>query len=450
MRIPSSLLVTLFCSTLASSLQAGNWPNWRGPNFNGTAAADEKNLPTKFSPTEGVSWAADLPGPAASTPVIWNDTVFVSSAVEADQKVYAHAIDRKTGKELWKFAVASSFRADDRSNFANPSPVTDGKQVIFFFGTGDLVAYDFAGKELWKRNLEKDHGRFAIQWTYGSSPLLYEGNLYIQVLQRNEAFVFGSKQKGEPDGKNDSYLLSIDPKTGKDQWKVIRPAEAQAESLESFTTPFPYTHNNRSEIVLSGGDCISGCDPKTGKELWRWGTWNPTKISHWRLVTSPVGGDGVLLACAPKGAPIYAVKAGGSGALKDTDLAWTSEDDQKNVSSDVATPAFYQGHFYVVNTDRKTISCVEAKTGKVIWSEEIPSPDVRLQKLEASPTIADGKLYVVDHRGTVVVVEASTTFKLLAINPMGNDKEQNVRSTIAVASGQLFIRCNGKLYCVGK
>ena len=444
-------LPLLFTSSLVLNSHGGNWPNWRGPNFNGTGAEDEKDLPVKFSPTEGVAWTADLPGPAASTPVVWGDSVFVTAAVESEKKLYAFCLDGKTGTVRWKHAVGEGYRLDDKSNLASPSPVTDGERVIFFFATGDLVAFDFSGKEIWKTNVQKDHGRFAIQWTYASSLMLADQRLYVQVLQRNESFEFAGVQKGEKDNPNDSYILALDPKTGKQIWKIIRPSDAVAESREAFTTPIPFTHAGRAELLITGGDAITGHDPATGTELWRWSTWNPQKIGHWRLVTSPVGGDGIVLACAPKREPIYAFKAGGKGVLGESDIAWISNDDErKEVSSDVCTPAFYKGRFFIVNGDRQSIACVEPATGKVLWDQRIEPPDVRLQKIESSPTVADGKLYVMDHRGTVIVVAAADTFELLGINQMGSDQEQEVRSTIALANGHLLIRSNGKLYCVGK
>lgn len=434
-----------------SPATAAPWPNWRGPNFNGSAAAGEKNLPVTFSPKEGVAWAADLPGAAASTPAIWGDSVFLSVAVEAEQTLYALCLEAKSGKVRWKHAVGSGFRSDDKSNFASPSPVTDGKLAIFFYGTGDLVAFDFTGKEVWKKNLMKEYGRFATQWTYSSSPMLADGRLYFQVLQRNEAFTFANVQKGEPEGKNESYLLALEPATGKELWRSVRPSEAVAESREAFSTPVPYTHQGRAELLVTGGDCISGCDPATGQELWRWGTWNPQKIGHWRLVVSPVAGDGIALACAPKRGPVIAMKLGGKGALDQSGIAWQTDDDaRKEISSDVSTPAYDQGRFYIVNSDRQSVACVEPKTGKVLWDQRLEGDSVRLQKFESSPTIADGKIYLMDHRGTVVVLQAGDTFKLLAVNAMGGDGQQFIRSSIAVAEGHLFIRTNQQLFCVGK
>src|SRR2546426_3783149 len=231
--------------------------------------------------------------------------------------------------------------------------------------------------------------------------------------------------------------------TGKELWRHVRPADAVQESLEAFTTPIPFTHDGRSEILIAGGDCITGHDPAAGRELWRWGTWNPDKIGHWRLVPSPVAGGGTVLACAPKGSPVYAVKAGGNGALKESDLGWISQD--REVSSDVSTPLFYKGHFFILNSDKRMLSCVDPATGKVIWTGNLESK----AKIEASPTGADDKIYAMNHRGDVFVVQAGNEFKLLHTISLGDEGDKDLRSGIAVSQGQLFIRTGGKLYCVG-
>ena len=422
--------------SLAAASHAANWGQWRGPEFNGSSP--EKNLPVKFSKTENVAWSLGMPGPSAATPAVWGDRVFVSSADLNAQSLMAICVDRKSGKILWQHKVAEGFRKDDRSNYASPSPATDGERVVFFYGNGDLVTYDFSGKELWRRNIQKDEGEFAFLWTFSSSPLLYQGKLYMQVLQRNTAV----QGRGKPEG-NESYLLALDPKSGKTLWRVVRPSEAVSESLEAFTTPVPYEFQGRKEILITGGDCITGHDPSTGKELWRWATWNPTRIGHWRLVPSPVAGGGIVLACAPKGAPIYAFKAGAKGALSETDIAWKGDPSQ-GITSDVPTPLFYDGDFFVLSDNKKMLSRVEPKTGKVKWSVETPGRS----KYESSPTGADGKIYFMNFKGEVVVADA-TKGQVLHTTAMGEPSDDMTRSSIAVASGQLFIRTNQKLFCVG-
>jgi len=446
MKYPSAS--AFFAIALAGTIHAENWPQFRGPNHDGSST--EKNLPEKFSKTENVKWAAELPGLSASVPAIWGDSVFLTAPIEAEQKFVGICLDAKTGKERWRKVLADGTRWDKASNLASPSPATDGKSVIFFFATGDLAAFDFSGKELWKRQIAKDHGNFATQWTYSSSPVLDGGKLFIQVLQRNAYFEFQGVKKGVEGSPNDSYLLCIDPATGKDVWKVIRPCNAEAETREAFSSPVFYTHNGKREMLITGGDCLTGHDPATGKELWRWGHWNDDQNKNLRLVPSPVAGDGVAIVCAPKNRPAFGLKLGGSGNLSDSDLAWTS--DPKTVTSDVSTPLYYQGHFYVLDSNRKSISCVEPKSGKVLWTGDTGSK----AKFEASPTGADGKIYMTNFWGEVYVVKADPAkFELLHTADMGNGSKAqgtdgSVRSSVAVANGSLFIRTQDRLYCIGK
>jgi len=446
-------LLTLLAVCTTPAL-AADWPHWRGPHFNGSTEAGP--LPATFSPTENVRWKASLPGPAGSSPIVVGDSVYLTAALEKEQQVVALCLDAKTGAVKWTAPIAEGFRSDDRSNFAGPSPTSDGQRVVFFAGTGDLASFSLGGQPEWKRNLQKDHGRFAFLWTFSTSPVLHDGRLYLQVLQRDSSFQAHGEQKGEPDQKNESYLLAIDPATGQDLWKVIRPASAVDESLEAFTTPIPATVGGRPELLIAGGDCLTGHNPATGEELWRWGTWNPSKIGHWRLVPSPVTDGQNVLACAPKGAPVYAVKSGLQGAHTDEQaLAWRShlsdEDmpskDYKDVSSDVSTPLFYQGHYYILNGEKQRLACVKPGTGEVLWHEDLGGRS----KIEASPTAADGKIFVMDHRGEVYVVKADPSkFQLLHRIEMMDRNTRDLRSTIAVAHDSLFIRTEDTLFCIGQ
>lgn len=444
----SCLAVVLL--TLVGSLpsHAANWPNWRGPTQDGSS--DETGLPEKFSKADA-KWSTAMPGLSASVPAVWGDKVFLTAPIEAQQQLVALCYDANTGKEVWRSVISEDkLQWDNKSNLASPSPTTDGKTVVFLFANAMAAGFDFSGKQLWKRDLGATHGAFGTQWTYGSSPLLDGGRLYVQVLQRNEAFEFQGFKKGSADKPHDSYILCLDPATGTDQWKVIRPSEAVSESLEGFSSPVVHTVDGKKQLLIVGGDCITGHDAITGTELWRWGTWNKEKIAHWRLVPSVCAGDGIALACAPKKNPVYAVKLGLSGKLSDSDLAWISE--PREASSDVSTPAFYQGKFYVLDSDRKTLSCIEPKTGKVVWTGDLGSK----AKFEASPTIADGKIYMINFWGDVYVAKAGgDKFELLSVNEMGDGSKPNgdaksCRSTIAVANGSLYIRTQDKLYCVGK
>ncbi len=442
--LPFTLLVA------TTALRAENWANWRGPLHNGSSP--EKNLPAAFSKTEGVKWAVEMPGASAATPVIWGDRVFATAADTKTGQQSALCLDRRTGALLWR-AEISAFTTDGQySNSCSPSPATDGKLVVFFFGTGDLVAFDVAGKKLWERNI----GPFAFQWTFSSSPLLHDGRLIMQVLQRDVAV----RGNGKPTG-NESFLLALDPATGKDLWRHVRPSDAVVESREAFSTPLPIQHNGRAELVVVGGDAITGHDPANGRELWRWGTWNPTKIGHWRLVPSPTFGAGLLLACGPKNAPVYAVKAGSNGTLTNKGLAWQShvqptEDaaeaaptkNERDLTADVPTPLFYEGKFYILNGTKKKLYCVNPADGSVVWSGDLAGKSV----LQASPTAADGKIYVMNFDADVFVIQAGgTEFKLLHktnLKDTGDDTRH--RSSVAISQGNLFVRTGTKLFCLGK
>jgi outer membrane protein assembly factor BamB len=432
--------------TMAGAGAAQDWPNWRGPSYNGSSPAAD--LPVEFSPTKNVKWAAEMPGPSAATPIIWKDSIFLSSTDLKAEQLVALCLDRRTGKVRWRQNVGSGYMPpgaynkimlEDRSNYASPSPVTDGKHVVFFYGNGDLVSFTTAGKKLWQRNLQKEFGDFAYQWTFSSSPQLYEGKLVMQILQRDQPAAGGRGRQGA-----ESFLLALDPATGKQVWRVLRHTGARMESREAYSTPIPVVHNGRKELIIAGGDIVTGHDPATGKELWRWGTYNPDhREVWWRLVPSPVVGGGVVMVCAPKRAPVYATKVGGKGDISNAGLVWKSEN-RSPVTSDVPTPLYYKGNFYVVSDVRKAISCVRPSDGKVLWSTPLPGT----QMVWGSPTGADGKVYLINLNGEVFVLNAADG-RILATNPMA-EGEREIRSTIAVAHGNLFIRTNSKLYCVGK
>ncbi|MFZ4763512.1 MAG: PQQ-binding-like beta-propeller repeat protein [Roseimicrobium sp.] len=434
---------------LSNFCHAADWPSFRGPHQDGSSP--EKGLPTKFSKTEGVKWAAPLPGLSASIPIVSGGKVFLTAPVEAQKQLVGLCYDAKTGKELWRKVIfEGGLQWDNKSNLASPSAAVDGQRVVFLFANALVACFDYEGRELWKRDIKETHGAFATQWTYGSSPVLDGGKLYIQVLQRNEVWDFQGVQKGTPGKDLSSYLLALDPATGQDLWKVVRPSEALSESLESFSTPIFIDYGGARQMLVTGGNCLTGHDAATGKELWRWGNWNPDQDKNMRLVPCAVAGDGVAVVCSPKNRPTFGVKLGLSGNLDDSALAWTS--DPKVVTSDVSTPAYADGSFYVLDSNRKILSRVEPKSGKVLWTGETGSKS----KFESSPTVADGKVYAINFWGDVYVMAAGgEKFELLSINEMGDGTKPNgdaksCRSSIAAADGCLFIRTQDKLYCVGK
>ncbi len=445
---PAAALFLLTTLSMSTAALAENWPNWRGPNQDGSST--ETGLPVKFSTTENVKWAAPIPGISASVPVVFGDHVFITAPIAEEKKLVGLCYDAKTGKEKWRATISEGeeIQWDDKSNLASPSAATDGDRVYFLFANAIAAAYDFNGKQVWKRDFKQTHGAFATQWTYGSSPTLDNNKLYIQVLQRNETFQFQGKfDKGTAGKDMGSYILALDPATGKDIWKQTRPSNAQIESLEAFSSPVFTTHKGKRLMLISGGDTLTIHDAETGKELSRLATWNLPGEGYnkfFRLVPSPVVGEDIALVCAPKNSPIFAMSLDSQGEVQPL---WQT--DPKVVTSDVPTPAFANGKFYVLDGGRRTVSCLD-KTGKVLWTGETGSK----AKFESSPTVADGKVYCTNFWGEVYVIDANADhFELLSVNEMGNGSKPNgnaasVRAAISVSGSSLFVRTQDTLYCV--
>ena len=429
--------IVLLTAVASSALRAENWPQWRGPNLNGSTS--ETGLPDNLDPKTAI-WTATMPGPGAGTPIVYGDHVFVNALDAKEKALLAVALDRKTGKVMWQKECGQGFRSSRNSDMTSPSAVTDGKTVIFYFGTGDLVCFDFEGNQKWARNIEESHGKFNMQWLYGSSPLLYKGKLYVQVLHRNVPVQrWDDPKQGE--SLADSYLLIIDPATGKDVHKVIRPTAAKAESQESYATPIPYEGNGRTEIIVIGGDAVTGHDPETGAELWRGTGWNPQFIGHWRLVPSVVIAKDLVIACAPKNGPVMAWKPGGSGDVTKTHLAWQTTE----TTSDVCVPLYYKDNLYVLNGDgNKSLSLLDAATGKIKWTQPIKSGPV----FRASPLGADGKIYCMNEEGETWVLSANEP-KILSQADLKSEGSR-ARASIVASQGNVFVRTGNKLYCFGK
>ncbi len=432
-RIPCLLFTSLWI--LSTPVQGENWPQWRGPDFNGSTS--EKNLSTNWSNTENVVWKAPLPGMSGATPAIWNDHVFVSSP-DAQKNLNLICLNRIDGKVRWQKQVAVGDKVIGRNNMASPSPVTDGKSVFILFGTGDLAAYDFSGKEMWTRNIGKDFGKFSIMWLYGSSPLLYKGKLYLQVLQR-EPIPSDYAHAIDDKPHRESYLLCIDPKTGKDLWRHIRKTDAKMESNEAYSTPTPFEGKNGTEILIVGGNCVTGHKADTGEEIWRCDGLNAKNGDWMRIVPSAVTGAGMIFACAPKKEPVFAIKSGGKGNITSSHIAWKFEE----YPSDCVTPLFYQDKLFVLDGDKQMMTCLDPKTGEKKWQGNLGVREI----FRGSPTGADGKIYCYGERGTVVILDAGKEFKILSTIPMG---EEPSRSSLAISQGQIFIRTAQHLYCIGK
>ncbi len=402
----------------ASTSQGENWPQWRGPTGDGVST--ETGLPVTWSIDTNIEWSLELPAWSGSTPIIWDETIFLN--VADGENLHLWAVNRADGTVRWKRMLSSGNHRERKQNMSSPSPVTDGEHVWVMTGTGILKAFDFNGNEIWARDIQADYGRFGLNWGYASSPLLHENALFVQVLH--------GMKTDDP-----SYVLRIDKLSGETVWRIERHTDAIRESPDSYTTPALLEHEGNTEIVITGGDVVTGHDPATGEELWRVDGLNPKNIRSYRIVASPIVVDGIIYA-PTRVRPLLAIKAGGRGDISKSHRLWSFDD-----GPDVPTPVTDGKYFYSVN-DKGILFCLNAKTGELVYGPERLAPGT----YSGSPVLADGKIYVTNEDGLTVVIKAGPEFEVLA----QNDLENYTLSSPAISDGQILIRTASALYAIGK
>lgn len=449
-RINPALVLLSFTLAIPQLLSASeNWPQWRGPT--GDGRSDSTGLPTTWGPEQNIVWKTELPSWSGSTPIIWGDYVFVMSPSKqlaaasaeppADNKkggkggrprrdpggpdLLLLCLSKKDGSLRWQRELDRGNDTYMKQNSSSPSPVTDGKHVWATTGNGVVTCLDFAGKVLWTKSLQKEYGNFGLNWGYGSSPLLFNGNLIIEVLH--------GMKTDDP-----SYLVAIEGESGKVVWRKERPTDAPREAPDSYTTPTLAQVNGQQQIVVAGGDYLTGHDPKTGTELWRAGGLNPTQSGVWRTVNSPVVADGIIY-IGTRQKPVFAFKIGNSG-VTEKDLIWKWDEDG---GPDVPTPVT-DGKYYYMVADNGLLTCLDAKTGKVVYG---PKRTGVGGIVDSSPLLADGKLYITNENATTVVLAAGPEYKELAKNELDGSFTM---SSLAVSGKQLFLRTSTHLYCIGQ
>jgi outer membrane protein assembly factor BamB len=406
------------------TVSAENWPQWRGPQLNGVSRETGLPLTWNGETGENITWKLPMPSRSGATPIIWREHIFLNVATEektGDLELWA--VDRTKGDVLWKSPIGGGNNMQRKQNMSSPSPVTDGTTVWTMTGTGILKAFDFKGKELWSRDIQKDYGSFGLNWGYASSPLLHQDALYVQVLH--------GMKTDDP-----SYVLRIDKKSGKTVWRVERPTEAIRESPDAYSTPALLQYSGKTEIVVTGGDVVTGHDPETGKELWRGRGLNPENIPSYRIVASPLIAGGLIIA-PTRVRPMLAFKPGGTGDISESHRVWSFDR-----GPDVPSPVSDGKLLYSVD-DRGVVHALDVATGKVVYGPERLKQD----SYSASPVIADGRIYVTsENNGLTSVFTTGTKFEILAENPL-NDY---TLSSPAVSEGQIFIRTTGHLWAIGK
>jgi outer membrane protein assembly factor BamB len=395
-------------------VSAQNWPDWRGPNHDGTATAT--GLPTDWTKEgKNVLWRTPLPGRAGATPCVWDERIFLTSN-EGDDLVVL-GLSMKDGQILWKKRVGSG-NQDARAgegNSASPSPSTDGKHVWSFFGTGILACHTVDGDEVWTTDVNERFGRIDIQFGMTSTPVLDDGALYLQLIHGPMKL---------DDQTRTGKVVKLDAATGKTIWEVERPTDAQFECKHAYASPAVYRDGEREFLVVHGADCITGHALGDGRELWRFAKLNgPTETNPkphdptFRFVASPGIVAGLIVVPTAKGGPTVGLKVSdalaGDCSDKPEVIAWVHPR-----TPDVSTPLIADGLVYLLHNDGK-LQCLDAATGAELW---FGSND-----------------------GWVSIVNAGRSFDLVNSIELG----EPVTASLLVAEGVLLVRSSDALYAIG-
>jgi len=402
-------LTALLIAGFSGSLSAENWPGWRGPGRNGVST--ESNLPTHWNETEGIRWKTAVPGSGIANPIVWDDRIIVTDA-DGPLQVDLHVIcySREDGRELWHqrlWGTAPTLYHANKSSMASPAPVTDGRRIFAFFGTGDLFCLDMEGNLQWQRSLAEEYGRFENRFAASSSPLLYNDLVILQC-----------------DHYGDSYAIGIEQATGRNRWKTDRP-----EAWLSWASPqLVPTAAGGEELILCGSRKVDALDPASGKKLWTVGG-----MSH-ECIPTPVFAEGRLYVVSGPKSPSMAIEPGGRGDVTETHVRW------KNTRGAPFVPsAILVGSRYYLVDDAGIATCLSTKDGRRVWQKRLSG------QFTASPVAGDGKIYFVDESGQTTVISAeSKGYKKLAVNPLG----EPVYASPAISQGEIFIRTTGHLYCI--
>jgi len=422
MRIRSLVLaVAVFTFTIC----ADNWPEWRGPTRDGVTK--EKNVPVKWSATENIKWKTPLPDRGNSTPIVWGNRIFVTQAVEKNGSRNLMCFDRKDGKLLWEKGVvwAEKEKSHETNPQCSPSPATDGERVVAWFGSAGLHCYDLDGKELWKRDL----GRQEHEWGYASSPIIFKDQIFLN---------FGP-------GTN-SAVMAFDKKTGKTAWQVPVTERHYKERNDgfkgqgtgytgSFSTPIVIHTDNGDEVIVSLPDKIQALNPATGKEIWSCQGMNPL------IYTSTVFGEGVIVASGGFTGPDIAVKPGGKGDVTTTHKLWEGERTQNRLGSCVIK----EGYAFF-NSMPGIVECRELKTGKKVWDQRLREKGAKADTW-SSLVLAGDNIYLLNQAGETVIFKARPQFEFVGINLL---PDEHTNSSPVVSDGDIFIRTDENLYCIGQ
>jgi outer membrane protein assembly factor BamB len=398
--------------------QAENWPQWRGPNYDGIS--HEANLPTTWSESSNIVWKLEMPGMAGSTPAVWEKHIFLTSQDGDNLVIICASTD---GKQLWKRQLGTNrpIRGDE-GNGASPSPSTDGKHVFTFVGSGQLASFDFQGNEVWKFNAQDRYGRFQTQHGMHTTPLLYQDRIYLQLIHSGGAWV-----------------IALDPSTGKEVWKVPRKSDGYAENEHSYASPCLWHHGADAYLITHGNDYAIAHRLTDGSEIWRVGELNPKENyrTDLRFVASPVATPDLIVIPTAKSGAVVGLRPDATGLVTtgNTGERWRMSRD----SPDVPSPLVVNGVVYLCR-ETGVLTCLDGKTGKLLYSQR-----THTERHRASPVYGDGKVYLTARDGVVTVIKAGPTYEVLATNRL----EDHFTASPAISNERIYLRGFDSLYAIG-
>ena len=392
------------------------WPHWRGPSMQGIVHG--KGYPDKWSDTENVLWKVAVPGRGHSSPIVWGDRIFLTTAAADGSRRSVLSYRRSDGKLLWDIAVpvSSAERLYQKNSYASSSPTTDGEMVYAYFGNSGVVAVNFSGKLVWQVSL----GEINLYHGPGGSPVLYKDRLIL--FQDQMSFGRGG---GEP---QPGFIVAIDKKTGRELWRKTR------SPRPGWGSPIAIQVDNRVEIIVSSGRAIDAYDPDTGESLWT------VKGNMPETIPMPVVGNGLLYCSSGRAGPTFAVRPGGKGDVTATHVVWTSP----KGSPFVPSPLLQGDYLYTINDMASIASCHNARTGEIIG--QLRLGEARREGFSASPVVVEGKVYFTNDDGETFVLSTAPDFKLLHVNRIGAP----MLASPALVDGRWYFRTAGHLLCVGK
>jgi outer membrane protein assembly factor BamB len=414
-----TLTILLGLCLTATICLAGDWPQWRGSRYDGVSR--ESGLPTEWSDSQNVVWKVRLPGIGSATPIVSGNRIFLTSQADNDLLLVCFNTD---GKEQWrhKLGQGSSKGREEENNSVSSSPSSDGKLVFALVGSGDFTALDLDGKEVWHFNAQERYGKFSYDFGMHTTPLLYDGRLYLQLIHRQLQAV-----------------VALDAATGKEVWKADRPSDGKGECLTSYASPTLWVRDGQARLITHGNDYAVAHSLTDGKEVWRLGDLNPkgryndtlrfvaSPVAVADLVVIPTAKNGAIVGVSPDASGV--LSAGGKGEL------WRVA----RGTPDVPSPLIFEGRVFLCR-ETGVLTCLDARTGKEYFSEPFHP-----QTYRASPVIADGKLILTAKDGTFTVVKPGETLVVLAKNKL-SDK---FAASPAIANGRLYLRGFTNLYAIG-